>query len=337
MARKPDLSDLLDKYEPSIAKAFLAAIQEITSGAQIGRIAEALERGDVNAAIEAISLDRAAFGAFEEAIRQAYIDGGLTTVNGLPTIRNPDGSRFVVRFDVRNLRAEQWLREHSSRLVTRITEEQRALIRLHVEAALREGRNPKTVALDIIGRINRATGRREGGIVGLSAPQERAVAKALEELIAGEYSAYLRREQRDKRFDRTIAKAQREGRQLTREEAGKIVARYSDNLLNLRGMTIGRTEALASLHEAQYEALKQLVDSGKVKANQVRRIWDSAGDVRVRFDHAVADGQSVGLDEDFTIGGRAMRYPGDPRGGPDQVINCRCVARTRIDFLANVR
>ena len=337
MARKPTLLDLLDKYEPPLAKAFIAAIQEITSKVQIGRFAEALERGDINRAIEALYLDRAAFERFEETIREAYLEGGRVTVDDLPVIKQPDGSRFVIRFNARNLRAEQWLREHSSELVTRVIAEQRDSIRSHLQTGLQDSRNPRSVALDIVGRINKATGRREGGVVGLSAPQERAVTNARQELSQGDYGAYLQRTKRDKRFDRLIARAEREERQLTQAEIGKIINRYSDRLLKLRGDTIGRTEALASLHAAQYEALMQLVDTGKVTANQVRRVWDSAGDLRVRRDHAIADGQSVGLFEDFKVGGRSMRFPGDPRGGPDQVINCRCVARTRIDFLANVR
>ena len=46
-----------------------------------------------------------------------------------------------------------------------------------------------------------------------------------------------------------------------------------------------------------------------------------------REDHVDADGQEVGIDEDFMIppnGGEAMAYPGDPRGSAGEVINCRC-------------
>ena len=145
MARKPTLLDLLDKYEPPLAKAFIAAIQEITSKVQIGRVAEALERGDINRAIEALYLDRAAFERFEETIREAYLEGGRVTVDDLPVIKQPDGSRFVIRFNARNLRAEQWLREHSSELVTRVIAEQRDSIRSHLQTGLQDSRNPRSV------------------------------------------------------------------------------------------------------------------------------------------------------------------------------------------------
>lgn len=331
------IPELLDQFEPRLRDAFLAAIREITAKAQIGKIAEALERGDVQAAIDALYIDRAAFDVFERAIAEAYGDGGANTLNNLPGLRGLNGERIVIRFDARNLRAERILREYSSQLVTRIVDEQRDNIRQVLDTGMRQGDNPRTVALDIVGRINRDTGRREGGIVGLSGPQAKYVENARRELTEGNFDAYLQRVRRDKRFDRTIGKAIREGKPLTAEQVNKIVNRYADSLLKLRGDTIGRTEALQSLHMAQHEALKQLVDTGKIQASQVTRIWDATGDRRTRFDHAVADGKTVGLDERFLVGGRAMLYPGDPAGGAGNVINCRCHVRIKIDYFAGLK
>lgn len=332
------LEDLLAKYDERFRLAFLAGIDEITSKARIQDIVRALEQGDINAALEALYIDQAAFAEFEAALGDAYAEGGALTVNNLGQLKDQTGSRFVFRFNVRNFAAEQWLREHSSQLVTRIVEEQRQVVRQHLETGMSEGRNPRSVALDVTGRINRQTGRREGGVVGLSDPQEKAVVSARKELESGDFSSYLQRARRDKRFDRTIQKAIREDKPLTQDQISKITTRYKDGLLKLRGETIARTESLASLHASQYEALRQLVESGKVNANQVRRIWKATHDTRTRFSHAVADGQSVGLEEDFVMpSGARLRYPGDPKGGPAEVINCRCTTKVRIDYLANVR
>ena len=327
--------ELLDGLEPLLAAAFQRAINEITSGAQLGQIQRALERGDIQGAIEAIYLDQGAFREFERVLQQAYIEGADTTLSGL-SLRDREGQRFIVRFDTRNFRAERWLREYSSDLVTRIVDEQRSIIRDRLETGMRQGDNPRSTALDIVGRLDRTTGKRSGGIVGLSAPQETAVQNAKRALEEGRYSDYLRLTKRDKRFDKMIAKLQRDGKPLTKDQISKIVGNYSNRLLKLRGDTIARTEALSSLHAGQYESLKQLVESGKVNASQIRRVWDATGDRRTRFTHAVADGQSVGLDEDFKVGLRSMRYPGDPRGGPEEVINCRCAVNIRIDYFANV-
>jgi len=161
---------------------------------------------------------------------------------------------------------------------------------------------------------------------------------ALDELRDGDYKAYLTRTRRDKRFDRTVLKAEREGKPLTQTQINKMVNRYSSRLLMLRGITISRTEAHRALNAAQYEALQQLVDTGKVQPNQIRRVWDATGDMRTRRTHAIMDSQSVGLNEDFVSpSGAKLRYPGDPKGGGAETINCRCVAKVRIDYFANVQ
>ncbi len=329
-------ADLLDKYDPRIRRAFLEAMDRIASDAQIGQIADALERGDLEGAIDAIFIDRGAYEAFEREIEAAYGEGGMQTIEDLGRLRTPTGDRFIVRFDRRDLRAERWLSEYSSTKVTRIMEDQRTAIRAHLQNGMEQGDNPRRTALDIAGRINRRTGRREGGVIGLSIPQEQAVRRAREELENGDYGAYRTRTLRDKRFDRTIARAEQDGRSLTNVEIIKITNRYSDRLLKLRGETIGRTESLTALHAGQDQALRQLVDSGNVTANQIRRIWDATGDSRTRLTHMAADGQSVGLDEAFDVGGARMMFPGDPNGPPEEVINCRCLLRVRIDFVGNL-
>lgn len=56
-----------------------------------------------------------------------------------------------------------------------------------------------------------------------------------------------------------------------------------------------------------------------------RRRWVTMHDDRVRDTHRAADGQTVGLDEEFTVGGASLRYPGDRLGPASEVINCRCI------------
>lgn len=340
MARRPTtrqrLEELLDRHEPALRQAFMAAIEDIKSQAEIGRIAELLERGDIDGAIRAVHLDPAAFRAFERAIADAYNDGGTAAVAGLPALRDPDGGRLVIRFDARHPRAEQWLTDHSSTLVTRIVEDQRMAIRSALTEGLAQGVNPRTTALDIVGRINRVTGRREGGVIGLTSQQERFVANARAELLSGDETqlrAFLERVRRDKRFDRTVMKAISDGKAIPRETVNRIVGRYSDSMLQLRGETIARTEAIASLNQSRTEAMRQAIDSGAVRRQDVRKVWRATRDGRVRDSHARLDGESVGLDERFSNG---LMYPGDPGGAAAETVNCRCTMITRIDFLANV-
>jgi hypothetical protein len=130
-----------------------------------------------------------------------------------------------------------------------------------------------------------------------------------------------------------VRRAIESGTPLDEATINRLVGRYEDRLLDLRGQTVGRTEALASLNEASDEALRQAVDEGLAPPDAVKRIWDATGDLRTRPDHVAADGQPRGLDEPFIVGGMSMMHPGDPAGGAANVINCRCIVRHEIDFV----
>ncbi|MCC2111162.1 MAG: minor capsid protein [Hyphomicrobiales bacterium] len=58
--------------------------------------------------------------------------------------------------------------------------------------------------------------------------------------------------------------------------------------------------------------------------------WAAVEDARTRPAHAAADGQVIELGGTFTVGGEQLRYPGDPNGSAENIINCRCVALWRL-------
>lgn len=211
-------------------------------------------------------------------------------------------------------------------------------------AGMEAGRNPRSTALDIVGRVNRETQRREGGILGLTSQQAQWVRNAQAELASGDpvqMSRYLQRGRRDKRFDSIVRRAIREGRPVSPEDVGRLTGRYSDRLLKLRGDTIARTEALTSTHAGQREGMQQLIDSGAVNPSQVRRIWKATGDGRTRDSHLALHGESVGWNEPFIspATGAQMMHPGDTSRGAsgEDTIQCRCWMETRVDYLGNLR
>lgn len=55
------------------------------------------------------------------------------------------------------------------------------------------------------------------------------------------------------------------------------------------------------------------------------KMWVTRRDERVRHTHNVADGQTVPVDDTFTVGGFPMRHPGDRTAPASETINCRCV------------
>lgn len=335
-------ADLLERYGRLVADAFFRALDNIRSAAELGRLTAAIEAGQIEEALDALHIDPEAFNEVADRIREAHADGGKAATETMPS-RRPDGTALVVRFDGRNPEAERWLNSHSSDLITRLTEEQRQLVRVRLAESMRQGVNPRQAALEIVGRINRASGKREGGVLGLSAPQEGYVRSAREQLASGDPAqlrAYLTRTRRDKRFDRSVAKAIREEKPVDPAIAAKAVTAYERRLLKLRGETIGRVEAMTSLQRAKFEAYRQAVASGKVAENTVTKVWRSASDLRVRHTHRGLNGDSVGLNGVFrTPSGALLRFPTDTSlgAGADEIVNCRCDCEYRIDFLANIR
>lgn len=335
---KSDIEALLQTHEARITRALLRAIQDIKDQAVLADIERALRRNDIEGAIDAMRIERAAFEALQDEIAAAVRAGGDDVAGAVAGLVSPQGMRLAFRFSVRNARAERFLAELSSTLITQIVEEQRANVRLALTAGMERGDNPNRVALDIVGRINRDTQRREGGIVGLSGPFEEYVRNARTELETGNYQSYFSRTRRDKRFDRIIARAKREGKPLTADQVSKITGRYADRLLALRGETIGRTEAMSSLMFGKNEAMRQLVDSGKVRADQVKKVWQATLDKRVRDTHAALHKQTAILNEPFkSPSGARLMYPMDRSLGARgaEIINCRCNLKFRIDWLSN--
>lgn len=84
-----------------------------------------------------------------------------------------------------------------------------------------------------------------------------------------------------------------------------------------RAGVIARTETHGAANFGSQEAAKE---SGL----PLTREWISTADERTRQTHADADGQIVGMDTPFDIGGASIMYPGDPAGPAEEVINCRC-------------
>ena len=335
---KKQLEALADRFIPDVRKAFIASIRDVSETAMLNAIIDAIREGDLEKAFRATGLSPAAMRPVTSMIEQAFEQGGVFTSNSLPNINAANGPT-IFRFDVRNSRAEAWLRDQSSGLVTRINEQTRMNIQTIVRAGMRDGRNPRNVALDIIGRVDPTTGRRTGGIVGLTDQQARWVANARAELSGVPSASYFERVQRDRRFDSIVQRAIKDGKPL---EAGKIdalVGKYSDNLLQLRGETIARTEMLQALAKSQDEAIRQAIDTGTINPRQVTKKWDATGDKRTRASHAAMDGQAVGMDEAFTTGdGSKLMIPGDSSlGAPaSEIINCRCRVDYDIDFLADL-
>ena len=116
---------------------------------------------------------------------------------------------------------------------------------------------------------------------------------------------------------KALSDGQSEGESL--RDISKRVRNETGGLIGkARSITIARTEVGAATAIGADAA-------ADASGLQLDKEWCSTEDARTRPAHAAADGQSVGMDEDFTVDGEALKYPKDPTGSAGNVINCRCV------------
>lgn len=336
---------LLTQYDSAIAKGFLTSIDDLRSQADVDRLVAAIKSRDIGSALASLHIQETAFEPLAEQIRLGFTDSGSLAVNYMPDILDANGQlAAVVRFSARNPRAEEWLRDKSSELITSIVNDQKVAIRQALVAGLAKGDNPTTTSIDIVGRVDQKTGLRAGGIIGLTAQQEGYVRNARTELESGivaKLKNYLTRNLRDHRFDGVVDKAIAAEKPVSEDNILAMEKNYRNRLLKMRGDMIGRTESLTALRAGKYEAYNQAIETGGLQGTAIKRIWRSAGDNRVRDSHIEMDGTEVeGMVEPFTsvVSGDQLLFPGDTSlgAGADEVIGCRCDVDYQADFLAAI-
>lgn len=335
MARPADrIAKLMAQWEPAIRDAVLGAVKSWRDSISLRELTALIKAGDVEGAIRAVGLDRARFRSLSRIIEQAFEAGGEDATAGIRVVRGPLGLRINPLFDVRAPRAQAWLTQHTTDLITQITEDQRALIRQTL-APLRNpladpmltGDTPQKLALDLVGRVSRVSGRREGGYLGLTSQQAEWAANYERQLRELNPEA-LTRKLRDRRFDKTIQKAIREGKPLPADKIEAMVSTYKNKALLYRANVIAENEASTALHTSQAEAWEQAIRRGVVAESQVRRFWLTSADERVRHSHRLIPGmnkEGVGLHQPFQTPKGPTMQPGwsfDP--------GCRCRVRVRV-------
>ena len=89
-----------------------------------------------------------------------------------------------------------------------------------------------------------------------------------------------------------------------------------------RAVVVARTETMAAVNAGAY--------AGALRDAELRgdpapfKVWLATDDERTRPTHTQADGQRTLLSSPFVVGGAQLRFPGDPRGPAQEVIQCRC-------------
>lgn len=318
-----------------LKQAFYRAVQSVRDSAKLAQLERLIAANDVDGLFRALGLDSSEFAPLSNAIRDGYVLGADFTSEQLTPIPTQDGGNGAFRFDVNNPEAWQWAATHSSRLVTELVEGQRNLLRNVLSEAVEAGQNPRATALSIVGRVDKTSGQRVGGFIGLTEQQGQWVMNARRELETLNPN-YLNRQLRDKRFDSTVRKAIKDEKPLKQSEIANIITRMQARAERYRGEVIGRTESLNALRAGQQAAISQAMERSNTPASAVTKEWDATGDARTREDHLLMEDVKVKFNQPFRFpsGGLAM-YPGDSslNAPASDIIQCRCIVNYRVDFI----
>lgn len=321
-----ELERIFGELEPRtrrrIREAFGQSIEELRQQFSLNEIADMIEQSGLPG-IEGLLTAETARQAMQP-VGQAYQDGLIEAgrergeqISG--NVRGPNG---VIRFtfDPGHPETADRLREGRLRLIRETSDDQEQVVRNAVADSLERGENPRTAA------------RAFRDSIGLTERQQRAVQNFRRMLEQGEHGA-LDRELRDRRFDPTVRRAVEGETTLSREQIDRMTERYRERMIRHRSEVIARTESLRALQEGREAARQQMIDDGQLDPEQVRRFWINARDARVRENHRIipqTNSEGVGANEAFDAPLGPLRFPRDPRGLPEQTIQCRCAVAERI-------
>ena len=328
-AQKRQIDALLAKQEKVIADAFLMAMQQATfvidQAALIAALDVAVQTGNLAPAQEVLRISRAALFPLTEGTRGTYLAGAQSVTPNLPR-----GLRGAFGFDGSHPNAVAFVAEKSALLVEAIQIEQVQSVRAVIQNGINTGQSSQDMARDITGRV---VGRqRVGGIVGLNSQQTDSIIRGRARLLSGdpsEMQRYLDLKLRDRKHDRTIKAAIRDERQITAQQVDRIIGDHKNKALGYRGRVIAKQEAHTALMAGRNESYDQMLASGQVES--ITHRWQHNLSVNPRIDHVQMNGTIVQHGEPFVFpDGTRMMHPGDPAGGAEHTIGCRCVAVSRV-------
>ena len=118
-----------------------------------------------------------------------------------------------------------------------------------------------------------------------------------------------------KEINHILSAAFEEGQSI--QATAATIESHIRHMSNVRATMIARTETIRA---SNFGALQ----GAKFTELKLNKEWISTFDDRSRIDHEAADGQIVGRDDMFDVGGEQLPYPAATNGSAGNTINCRC-------------
>lgn len=333
-----------------IGRAFLDSIKSIQDRLDLDEITALIARGQVEAAVALVAreITEAQFQPLAGGIGGSVIASGNVAAANVNSVI--DGVN--IRFNALNPETARFVENYAQPLIRELLRETREAVREVLQRGIQNG----------IGAVD--LGREVRGAIGLTRRQNRIVENFRRELetfhnrrTGGGYGlgnqisrrngrqvfvidsdgnpvdGITERRLRDFRYDKTLARAMREGAPLRPEQIDRMVEAYRRKMLRNRGETIAVTESRRALSVGQHELFRQQIQQGAVNSQLVRREWIYTQDGRTRHAHREIPGlnpDGVGMDRPFISSLGPIMYPGDPNAVAANTIRCRCSTFYRV-------
>ncbi|WP_425070648.1 hypothetical protein [Sagittula sp. S175] len=356
MARKDNRARFLKalkEHDRAIYRAFMRATNDAANAASGFKVNEALRKAlqngfftesDLDEVMRALGLGPEMFDGVQKAVEDAFRGGAAYHIASAPKALQ---GGLELAFQGYHPRIIEWLGENAARRVAEVSEPMREAVRTTITRGMEQQRGYAKIKLDLVGRMD--GNRRVGGVIGLLDREAGYVADfrdALSGLHVGVTSKGVKKfwikedgtlgtvysdTTRDRRFDRTIVKAIREGKPLPAETIENAASRYSAGLLRERGRRIARTEGNRAMAAGRAEHIAQMIDRGEAEAGDITKTWRHTARPGQRDNHAAMSGESRPWGERYSNG---MMRPHEEGAPASEVVNCACVEITSTDWVA---
>jgi hypothetical protein len=295
-----DVSVIMARLEPRFRRVFLEIVKRIQNDYEVERLVRLIETGRMH--------------EFEAGLERYAVELGNQIVAGYTLSAKAASELVGVSFNGVNIRAVAEMQAMRHRVIRELVGSQIEAVRQTMNRGVSAGLNPVEIAREV---------RRS---IGLTARQEQWVQNYRQLLEAGESDA-LRRQLRDRRFDRSV----RRSTALTPDEIERMVQRYRERAIAYRARVIARTEALSAAHGGTYQMWNQAVSDGVIDSRLIVQRWVTSGLPNRRDSHITMHGQRRPFGVAFTSGaGVSLRYPGDLAAPLSETAQCACAFTVRI-------
>ncbi len=324
----------------ALTTAFENSINNFTNEIDFNALVEAIRADDTQAINAITNMDVDNFDEVAAVIAVGFIAGGALAFSTIPRgQKNPNGTPANREFSGGKQSERRAISAMVTSLVSSVNPSTRRAVRATIQTGKRAGKAATTIARDLVGVSNPATGVRQGGVIGLSGRDAKTLMSVNDGFINGDkarISSYFNLKNRDSSLDKRLRVVIDEGGDVGNDLLMEVRAGLRNNFLFARATLTSDLEARNSIDGGRKAGYQRIMDNGLVERGPTK-IWRTFLDGQTRQSHRNVNGDEVGIDENFTVGGETLPAPRDSSLGASagNIINCRCYSEVNLTYKDN--